>query len=114
MIAAGEGHSPKARAGVQWLLHNQNADGTWDESLTTGTGFPNVFYLSYGLYRNYFPLLAMATFKKLGNPIRIDIQMAEAISHNDASRTSIDVKARIDLGGNPQTDRQPHIAGTQN
>jgi len=34
-------------------------DGTWDESLATGTGFPNVFYLRYTLYRNYFPLLAL-------------------------------------------------------
>ena len=31
----------------------------WDESLATGTGFPNVFYLRYGLYRNYFPLMAL-------------------------------------------------------
>ena len=34
--------------------------GTWPESATTGTGFPNVFYLTYGMYRDYFPLLALA------------------------------------------------------
>lgn len=95
LIAAGEGHSPKAHAGVQWLLHHQKIDGTWDESLTTGTGFPNVFYLSYGLYRNYFPLLALASYRKLGNPIRLDIQMVAAGSGEGSSRTSIEVKARI-------------------
>ncbi|MBV8820909.1 MAG: hypothetical protein JO022_21290, partial [Acidobacteriaceae bacterium] len=30
----------------------------------TGTGFPGVFYLSYHLYRHYFPLLALATLQK--------------------------------------------------
>ena len=56
--------SPAVERGVEWLHKNQRADGTWDEELHTGTGFPNVFYLSYGLYRNYFPLLALATYAK--------------------------------------------------
>jgi len=33
------------------------------EEATTGTGFPNVFYLTYGMYRDYFPLLALAQAK---------------------------------------------------
>ena len=45
--------------GVQHLVDTQKADGDWDETLATGTGFPNVFYLRYTLYRNYFPLLAL-------------------------------------------------------
>jgi squalene-hopene/tetraprenyl-beta-curcumene cyclase len=32
---------------------------------TTGTGFPKVFYLKYDMYRNSWPLLAMATYKNL-------------------------------------------------
>ena len=28
-------------------------------ALFTGTGFPNVFYLQYHMYRDYFPLLAL-------------------------------------------------------
>jgi len=32
----------------------QRADGTWPEEASTGTGFPNVFYLTYGMYRDYF------------------------------------------------------------
>ena len=49
-----------ARRGVDYLLSRQNADGSWPEEATTGTGFPNVFYLTYGMYRDYFPMLALA------------------------------------------------------
>ena len=35
-------------------------DGKWPEGATTGTGFPNVFYLTYAMYRDYFPLLALS------------------------------------------------------
>ena len=47
-------------AASQYLLDRQRPDGTWPEDATTGTGFPNVFYLTYGMYRDYFPLLALA------------------------------------------------------
>ncbi|MBA3975796.1 MAG: squalene--hopene cyclase [Candidatus Solibacter sp.] len=59
--AAGLAQLPAVKRGVRWLLERQKADGRWDEDLMTGTGFPNVFYLSYHLYRDYFPLLALAT-----------------------------------------------------
>ncbi|HXN47820.1 MAG TPA: squalene--hopene cyclase [Bryobacteraceae bacterium] len=62
LIAAGEIQSHAVGEGVRWLLEHQRADGTWDESITTGTGFPQVFYISYKLYRDYFPLLALATY----------------------------------------------------
>jgi len=42
---------------------HQNADGSWTESETTGTGFPRVFYLRYDMYRNNWPLLALATWQ---------------------------------------------------
>ena len=58
--AVGDGNSPSALRGRQFLLERQNADGGWPEEATTGTGFPNVFYLTYGMYREYFPLLALA------------------------------------------------------
>ena len=44
---------------------NARPDGSWDEELATGTGFPKVFYLNYHYYRLYFPLIALATFVKL-------------------------------------------------
>lgn len=47
--------------GVAYLIRTQNEDGSWDEPQTTGTGFPKVFYLNYDMYRNNFPLLALAT-----------------------------------------------------
>ena len=34
--------------------------GGWLEHLFTGTGFPQVFYLRYNLYRHYFPMMAVA------------------------------------------------------
>ena len=43
----------------------RNPDGTWPEDATTGTGFPTVFYLTYAMYRDYFPLLALTTYKRL-------------------------------------------------
>lgn len=60
LAAAGDTHSSSLARGVRYLLDTQSAEGTWDEKFTTGTGFPNVFYLTYHLYRQYFPLLALA------------------------------------------------------
>jgi len=60
LLAAGDRDSAALRRGIQYLLQHQNPDGTWPEEATTGTGFPNVFYLTYGMYRDYFPLLALA------------------------------------------------------
>lgn len=60
LAATGAGRGPAARRGLQFLLDTQRPDGTWEETASTGTGFPNVFYLTYHLYRQYFPLLALA------------------------------------------------------
>ena len=51
------------RRGVEYLLTNQSADGSWHEPETTGTGFPGVFYQRYDMYRNNWPLLALATLQ---------------------------------------------------
>ena len=60
LFAANERESAAVRRGVQFLLDRRNPDGTWPEDATTGTGFPTVFYLTYAMYRDYFPLLALA------------------------------------------------------
>ncbi len=60
LLAAGDRESAAVRRGVQFLLERQRPDGTWPEDATTGTGFPRVFYLTYGMYRDYFPLLALS------------------------------------------------------
>ena len=64
LTAAGEKDSRAARAGVEYLLATQGADGNWQEDLFTGTGFPKVFYLRYHLYSLYFPLMAIARYKR--------------------------------------------------
>jgi len=64
LMTCGKTRSPQVERGIQWLLAHQRADGDWDEALMTGTGFPNVFYLSYHLYRMYFPALALAIYRK--------------------------------------------------
>ncbi|MBK7930816.1 MAG: squalene--hopene cyclase [Bryobacterales bacterium] len=64
LIAAGKARSAEAVRGVQWLKGNQRPDGTWEESITTGTGFPRVFYISYHLYRDYFPIYALAAYAR--------------------------------------------------
>jgi squalene-hopene/tetraprenyl-beta-curcumene cyclase len=63
LLAGGDRGSAALERGVRFLLETQGADGEWEESLATGTGFPNVFYLRYGLYRNYFPLMALTAVR---------------------------------------------------
>jgi squalene-hopene/tetraprenyl-beta-curcumene cyclase len=60
--AAGDNGSPAVERGIEWLLRHQTSTGDWNEELCTGTGFPNVFYLNFHLYRHYFPLLALAVW----------------------------------------------------
>ncbi len=59
LLAGEEGISPELYRGVNYLLGTQNPDGTWNERLWTGTGFPRHFYLRYDGYRIYFPLMAL-------------------------------------------------------
>lgn len=65
LIAAGEGHSPEAERGIQWLLDHQRSDGSWDEEEFTGTGFPGHFYIRYHLYRQVFPLMALGRYAQV-------------------------------------------------
>ena len=62
LIASGDTASSSVGNGVEFLLGRQREDGTWEEDPATGTGFPRVFYLTYRLYRNSFPLLALSVF----------------------------------------------------
>jgi squalene-hopene/tetraprenyl-beta-curcumene cyclase len=63
LVAVGDVSSECVHRGVDFLTGTQQADGRWIEELTTGTGFPEVFYISFGLYKDYFPLLALATLR---------------------------------------------------
>lgn len=67
LIAAGDlGDAAIAKA-AEYLVTQQNADGSWDEKEFTGTGFPCVFYLKYHLYRNSFPVYALARLQNQSN-----------------------------------------------
>jgi squalene-hopene/tetraprenyl-beta-curcumene cyclase len=63
LLAGAEADDPAIQKAVSYLVEQQNADGSWSESEFTGTGFPCVFYLKYHLYRNSFPLYALARFR---------------------------------------------------
>ncbi|HSY17718.1 MAG TPA: squalene--hopene cyclase [Candidatus Acidoferrales bacterium] len=65
LCAFDDPESPALKRGIEYLCRTQNADGSWTEHETTGTGFPKVFYLKYDMYRNAWPLLALATYKQI-------------------------------------------------
>ncbi len=65
LLAASDTRSESVAKGIAYLLKTQKKDGSWDEAWYTGTGFPRVFYLMYHLYRQYFPLIALTTYKKV-------------------------------------------------
>ncbi|OQW68890.1 MAG: squalene--hopene cyclase [Proteobacteria bacterium ST_bin11] len=63
LIAAGEVHSDAVKAGVDFLLRTQQADGVWNDPCYTAPGFPKVFYLKYHGYDKFFPLWALARYR---------------------------------------------------
>lgn len=66
LLAGGDTTSESVRKGVEYLISTQRLDGCWDEELSTGTGFPKVFYLTYHMYRNAFPMMALAMYLNRG------------------------------------------------
>ncbi|MDE1170610.1 MAG: squalene--hopene cyclase [Verrucomicrobium sp.] len=65
ILACGDANRASIKRGLEYLASTQQPNGEWKEELITGTGFPRVFYLRYDMYRNNWPLLALATYKKL-------------------------------------------------
>ena len=63
LMAAGEVASPEVKAGINFILHNQQVDGVWNDKCFTAPGFPKVFYLKYHGYDKFFPLWALARFR---------------------------------------------------
>lgn len=63
LMAAGEAHSSEVKAGIDFILHAQQADGVWHDRCFTAPGFPRVFYLKYHGYDKFFPLWALARYR---------------------------------------------------
>jgi squalene-hopene/tetraprenyl-beta-curcumene cyclase len=61
-LLAADGRSEPVERGVAWLCQTQLPEGTWDEPLYTGTGFPGDFYINYHLYRLVFPISALGRY----------------------------------------------------
>ena len=90
---------PDLKRAIAWLMdrqltHEQAADsainpdedpaGAWAELEYTGTGFPEVFYLRYHLYRLYFPIMAIGRFASAHN-IKLAPQRFETSSTTSPS-----------------------------
>ncbi|QPJ61876.1 MAG: squalene--hopene cyclase [Candidatus Nitronauta litoralis] len=63
LIETGEAGSNAATKGVQYLIDQQQEDGSWYEDYFTGTGFPGHFYIRYHMYRQFFPLMALSRYR---------------------------------------------------
>ncbi len=63
LFAVGHTDGPAIENGIRFLIRTQHADGTWEDPLWNGAGFPRVFYLKYHLYAKYFPLWALGVYR---------------------------------------------------
>jgi squalene-hopene/tetraprenyl-beta-curcumene cyclase len=62
LLAGTDLNDPAVGRAAAYLIGHQNANGSWSEDEFTGTGFPGVFYLKYHLYKNSFPVYALARY----------------------------------------------------
>jgi squalene-hopene/tetraprenyl-beta-curcumene cyclase len=65
LMAGGAGDCIEVQRGAEYLLRAQNENGLWKDDAFTAPGFPRVFYLKYHGYDKYFPLWALARYRKL-------------------------------------------------
>lgn len=62
LMAAGEAGHAAVAAGIRHLT--ERYDNGWEERQFTGTGFPRVFYLRYHGYSLFFPVWALAVYRR--------------------------------------------------
>lgn len=65
LMAAGEVDCEEVRRGIDFLLNAPREDGNWKEDGFNAVGFPRVFFLKYHGYSSYFPLWALARYRRL-------------------------------------------------
>jgi squalene-hopene/tetraprenyl-beta-curcumene cyclase len=85
----GSEDDPSIERAIAWLVSQQLEDGSWNEDEFTGTGFPCVFYLKYHIYRNAFPLYALARYDNMRKGRRkfLGVQIpAEELQNRNGTR----------------------------
>ena len=65
VVAQGEVDGAAVGRGVEYLLDAPREDGAWREEYYNAVGFPRVFYLRYHGYSAYFPVWALARYRRL-------------------------------------------------
>lgn len=65
LMAAGEVDSDAVRDGIEFLMNAPREDGQWHDDSFNAVGFPRVFFLKYHGYASYFPLWALARYRRL-------------------------------------------------
>jgi squalene-hopene/tetraprenyl-beta-curcumene cyclase len=64
LLAVGCEDDAAISRGIAYLLRTQRAGGDWEHASYTAPGFPRVFYLKYHGYCLYFPLWALASYRR--------------------------------------------------
>ena len=67
-LLAVEARGPVLARAVRYLIDTQGANGRWDETAFTGTGFPGDFYINYHLYHLVFPVMALGRYVQRTGP----------------------------------------------
>ena len=101
LIASGESASESVITGIRYLINHQDPDGQWTEPEFTGTGFPQVFYLRYHYYRNYFPLKALSDWENRFSQEQINALLA------DVEKRDSDDESTEPAGAVSSDDAQP-------
>jgi squalene-hopene/tetraprenyl-beta-curcumene cyclase len=65
LMAAGEVDSDAVSRGIAFLQRHPRDGARWEEPWFNAPGFPRVFYLRYHGYSAYFPLWALARYRRL-------------------------------------------------
>jgi squalene-hopene/tetraprenyl-beta-curcumene cyclase len=65
LMAAGEAQDEAVRRGVEYLVDACSDGNGWQEKFYNAVGFPRVFFLKYHGYSTYFPLWALARYRRL-------------------------------------------------
>ncbi|MBN3817136.1 squalene--hopene cyclase [Paraburkholderia sp. Se-20369] len=84
-MAFGDWQSDSVRRGIAYLLSVQQDDGFWWHRSHNAPGFPRIFYLKYYGYTAYFPLWALARYRRLAG-----VQSAPPVRDPGTAKTVAD------------------------